>query len=465
MKKIFYKIFFTLLIITYMPLILLYSFHGFYMKQYVENQKISELKEVTYSITEDMIKNITEEEKKKIEKKKDVTIEVVDENDEKRKIEAFKYLNERFWNIDLDNMPLNSVEVKFEKSTNLLNKVHIIKKINDHKYVVISSLMVVPDVIYKIISSSYFYVTPFLVVMMLVLAYFISKKMAVPIEVLEDISTRVLNLDFSKRAEFKGKDELTILGNNITSMAVNLKKNNDELKILNEKLKHELEKNKEIMKFEKEFINSVSHELKTPIAIINGYIEVLQDKIIEDKDEIEKIYSVMYKEGVYLDKMIKDLNSYHSYEHEFFTIKKEKFNFKDFFQKILNKYLLDIEEKNIKLKMDIEDKIIEEDLKKIDVVINNLLTNAITYTDARGIINVIFKDNIFILENSSEYISKDKLENIFKPFYKLDFARERKYGGTGLGLAIVKNILDLLHASYEVKFDEDKKFFVFKIRL
>lgn len=127
MKKIFYKIFFTLLIITYIPLILLYSFHGFYMKEYVENQKISELKDVTYSITEDMIKNITEEEKKKIEKKKDVTIEVVDENDEKRKTEVFKYLNERFWNIDLDNMPLNSVEVKFEKSTNLLNKVHIIK--------------------------------------------------------------------------------------------------------------------------------------------------------------------------------------------------------------------------------------------------------------------------------------------------------------------------------------------------
>lgn len=119
--------------------------------------------------------------------------------------------------------------------------------------------------------------------------------MAVPIEVLEDISTRVLNLDFSKSIDFKGNNELTILGNNITTMAENLKKNNDELKILNEKLKYELDKNQKFMKFEKEFINSVSHELKTPIAIINGYIEVLQDKIIDDQEGIERYIQLCIK--------------------------------------------------------------------------------------------------------------------------------------------------------------------------
>lgn len=462
MKKVFYKIFFTLIIITYIPLILLYSFHSFYMKSYIERKKIAELNKIVHMVDE---KKITLEIPKELEKNKDIKLEIIDGKEDKHKLELFNYLNKRFWKIDLEKMPLNSVEVRFEKSTNFLNKIYVIKKIGDYKYAVISSLMVIPEIIYKIILSSYIYVTPFLLILMLILSYFISKKMAVPIEVLEDISTRVLNLDFSKSIDFKGNNELTILGNNITTMAENLKKNNDELKILNEKLKYELDKNQKFMKFEKEFINSVSHELKTPIAIINGYIEVLQDKIIDDQEGIEKIYSIMYKEGTYLDKMIKDLNSYHSYENEFFTIKKEKFKFNNFFQKILDKYLLDVEEKNIILKVDIEDAELEGDLKKLDVVINNLLTNAITYTDNRGIINIIFKNNIFIIENSSEHISKDNLENLFKPFYKLDFSRKRKYGGTGLGLAIVKNILDLLHASYEVKFDEDKKFFVFKIRL
>ena len=330
MKKIFYKIFFTLLIITYIPLVLLYSFHGLYMKQYVENKKISELSEITYIINKNTLNSLKAGEKEELEKKKDIKIEVIDAREDGYKI--FEYFNRKVWKIDLKKLKVNDTRIRFERVSNLLDRIYIIKKVDRNKYVIISSLMVIPDVIYRTILSSYFYVTPFLVVIILILAYFISKKMAVPIEVLEDISTRVLNLDFSKSIDFKGKDELNILGNNIASMADNLKENNDELKILNKKLKYELEKNQKFMKFEKEFINSVSHELKTPIAIINGYIEVLQDKIIINEEEIEKIYSVMYKEGLYLDKMIKDLNSYHSYEHEFFTIKKERFNFKEFLQ-------------------------------------------------------------------------------------------------------------------------------------
>ena len=440
MKKIFYKIFFTLLIITYIPLVLLYSFHGLYMKQYVENKKISELSEITYIINKNTLNSLKAGEKEELEKKKDIKIEVIDAREDGYKI--FEYFNRKVWKIDLKKLKVNDTRIRFERVSNLLDRIYIIKKVDRNKYVIISSLMVIPDVIYRTILSSYFYVTPFLVVIILILAYFISKKMAVPIEVLEDISTRVLNLDFSKSIDFKGKDEL---------------------KILNKKLKYELEKNQKFMKFEKEFINSVSHELKTPIAIINGYIEVLQDKIIINEEEIEKIYSVMYKEGLYLDKMIKDLNSYHSYEHEFFTIKKERFNFKEFLQSVLNKYLLDIEEKNIKLKIDIEDKIIEEDLQKIDVVVNNLLTNSITYVDTRAIINIVFKNNILTIENSCEYISEENMERIFKPFYKLDFSRKRKYGGTGLGLSIVKNILDLLQYLYKVRFDKERGFFIFQI--
>ena len=124
---------------------------------------------------------------------------------------------------------------------------------------------------------------------------------------------------------------------------------------------------------------------------------------------------------------------------------------------------MDIEEKNIKLKIDIEDKIIEEDLQKIDVVVNNLLTNSITYVDTRAIINIVFKNNILTIENSCEYISEENMERIFKPFYKLDFSRKRKYGGTGLGLSIVKNILDLLQYLYKVRFDKERGFFIFQI--
>ena len=78
MKKIFYKIFFTLLIITYIPLVLLYSFHGLYMKQYVENKKISELSEITYIINKNTLNSLKAGEKEELEKKKDIKIEVID---------------------------------------------------------------------------------------------------------------------------------------------------------------------------------------------------------------------------------------------------------------------------------------------------------------------------------------------------------------------------------------------------
>lgn len=464
MKKIFYKIFLTLLLITYIPLIILYSFHGFYMKKYVENQKISELKEITYFFNNKSLNELTEKKIEELEKKKNIKLDVVDIKLEKEKSEIFKYLNEKLWKINLNNMTVNSVEIRFQKSTNLLNKIYIIKKVSDNKYIIISSLMVIPEVIYRIILSSYFYITPFLVVFLLILTYFISKKMSDPIENLEEVSTKALTINLSKTSILKDKDELAILENNIISMAINLKKKNNELKNLNQKLKLELEKNRKFMKFEKEFINSISHELKTPIAIINGYIEILQEKIVVEKDEIEKIYSVMYKEGIYLDKMIKDLNSYHAYQHEFFTIKKEKINLRELFEKILEKYLLDIKEKKIKLKLDIDEDIINTDIKKIEVVINNLLTNAITYVNEKEIINIYFKNKEFIIENSSDFIPKEKIENLFKPFYKLDFARKRKYGGTGLGLSIVKNILDVLQFDYNIDFDNDRNFFIFRIK-
>lgn len=272
------------------------------------------------------------------------------------------------------------------------------------------------------------------------------------------------NLDFSKKIEFKSDDELTRLGRNINNMAEVLKNNIDELSLVNKKLKKELETNEKLMKFEKNFMNSISHELKTPIAIINGYIEMLQDKIIKNPEEIEKIYAVMFDEGVYLNKMIKDLNSYHRYESNFFKIEKREIRIKDFITGLLSKYHLDIEERKINLIVDIEDKIIIGDLGKLSIILNNLLTNAISYTDKRGIIEINYKNNNLRISNSAEIISEEKFAQIFQPFYKIDFSRNRKYGGTGLGLSIVKNILELLHLEYNMKFDKKRNFVIFDIR-
>lgn len=337
-----------------------------------------------------------------------------------------------------------------------MNNIYIIKKVDKEKYILISSLMVIPEVINRIILSAYFYVTVLIIPVVLMLAYFISKKMSGPIVLLEEVSKKMSNLDFSKTIEFKSNDELTMLGKNINIMAQALKNNIDELNLVNKQLKKELETNENLM-------NSISHELKTPIAIINGYIEMLQDKMIKDPKEIEKIYSVMFDEGIHLNKMIKDLNSYRRYEANFFEVEKKEIKIKEFIEGLLNKYRLDIEERKINLTINMEDEIIIEDLGKLSIILNNLLTNAITYTDSRGIIEISYKNKNLKISNSAEDISEEKFEKIFQPFYKLDSSRNRKYGGTGLGLSIVKNILELLQLKYSMKFDKERGFVIFNI--
>lgn len=461
MKKIFYKIFFILVIATYMPLVIIYGFNNFYINEYIKKKKAKDLKEITAFVN---INSFSAEYKKKIEETEDIKIDIVDLASEKPKTYIFEYLNNRDLKIDIEHMKINESIVKFVKRTNLLNNVYIIKKVDEEKFIVISSLMVIPEVISHIILSAYFYVTALIIPVVFILTYFISKKMSRPIELLEEVSKKMSNLDFSKTIEFKSDDELTRLGKNINNMAQVLKNNIDELNFVNKQLKKELETNENLMKFEKEFMNSISHELKTPIAIINGYIEMLQDKMIKNPEEIEKIYSVMFDEGVYLNNMIKDLNSYHRYESNFFKIEKKEIRIKDFITGLLTKYHLDIEERKLNLIVNIEDKVIIEDLGKLSIILNNLLTNAISYTDKRGIIEIKYKNNNLSISNSAETISEEKFAQIFQPFYKLDSSRNRKYGGTGLGLSIVKNILELLQLKYNMKFEKKRNFVTFDIK-
>lgn len=453
MKKIFYKIFLILVIVTYMPLFIIYGFHTLYVNDYIKNEKAKELKEITEFVN---VNSFSDEYKRKIEETENIKVDIVDLSIARPETYVFEYLNNRDLKIDLESMRINEIAVRYVKKTHLLNNIYIIKKVDKEKYILISSLMVIPEVINRIILSAYFYVTVLIIPVVLMLAYFISKKMSGPIVLLEEVSKKMSNLDFSKTIEFKSNDELTMLGKNINIMAQALKNNIDELNLVNKQLKKELETNENLM-------NSISHELKTPIAIINGYIEMLQDKMIKDPKEIEKIYSVMFDEGIHLNKMIKDLNSYRRYEASFFEVEKKEIKIKEFIEGLLNKYRLDIEERKINLTINMEDEIIIEDLGKLSIILNNLLTNAITYTDSRGIIEISYKNKNLKISNSAEDISEEKFEKIFQPFYKLDSSRNRKYGGTGLGLSIVKNILELLQLKYSMKFDKERGFVIFNM--
>lgn len=371
MKKIFYKIFFSFIIISYLPLIVIYFFNLWYVDRYI----IEKAKPELLKISGDILAN---------------------------------------------ELP-------------------------------------------SVMASFYQDISVFIVPIIFVLAYIFSRYFSRPIEELEKISSKISNLDFSSKINFRYNNELEVLGNNLNIMSEKLKKSIDKLNTLNSQLKIELEEKEKLMDFEKEFMRSIGHELKTPIAIINGYIEALQDGIVTE-EERDNTYSIIYNEGIFLNKLIKNLNTYLKYEFKFSKDNYEEFKLKEMLETELNKYALDFKKKDIKLGVDISDDIIHIDRYRVAIILNNLFTNALTYVDDRRIINIEFKDMEFRISNSSEYIPVEKFSKIFSPFYKIDSSRNRKYGGTGLGLSIVKNMLTSMNLKHSLIFDEQNNFVIFNVK-
>lgn len=125
MKKIFYKIFFILIIVTYMPLIIIYGFNSLYVNEYIKKKKAKDLKEITEFVN---INSFSLKYKKKIEETEDIKIDIIDLTSDKPKTYIFEYLNKRDLKIDIEHMKINESIVKFVKRTNLLNNIYIIKR-------------------------------------------------------------------------------------------------------------------------------------------------------------------------------------------------------------------------------------------------------------------------------------------------------------------------------------------------
>lgn len=130
MKKIFYKIFLILVIVTYMPLFIIYGFHTLYVNDYIKNEKARELKEITEFVN---INSFSDEYKKKIEETENIKVDIIDLSSDKPKTYVFEYLNNRDLKIDLESMHINEIAVRYVKKTHLLNNIYIIKKVDKEK--------------------------------------------------------------------------------------------------------------------------------------------------------------------------------------------------------------------------------------------------------------------------------------------------------------------------------------------
>lgn len=229
-----------------------------------------------------------------------------------------------------------------------------------------------------------------------------------------------------------------------------LKKADEDVSLWAEEFKSELDELKSREKFRREFIGNVSHELKTPIFNIQGYILTLLDGGLEDENINRQYLKRANKSVDRLIDLIQDMDTLNKLESNVMELKKTEFDIVELTSEVID--MLSDKAKNsdvaIELKSPSEKSIlVNADLQRIEQVLFNLLVNAIKYNDKKkGLVNISFHDMgesimVEVVDNGMGIPDKD-INRIFERFYRVDKSRTRGTGGSGLGLSIVKHIID-----------------------
>lgn len=289
-----------------------------------------------------------------------------------------------------------------------------------------------------------------------IIIYFVSKTVASPILKLSEIAQRMSNLDFEVKYEGHSQDEIEVLGNSINVLSDRLKDAIGELKSANNQLQKDIEQKVQIDEMRKEFIANVSHELKTPIALIQGYAEGLTEGMAEEPESRDYYCGVIMDEANKMNKMVRQLLTLTALEFGNDQVSMERFDLVELIQGVLSAAGILIQQKDAKMEFQADHPVyVWADEFKIEEVVTNYVSNALNHLDGekRIWIQIAEHENTVrvTVGNNGEHIPDADLPNIWTKFYKVDKARTRAYGGSGIGLSIVKAIMDSHHRAYGVQ--------------
>ncbi|MEG1500337.1 MAG: HAMP domain-containing sensor histidine kinase [Clostridiales bacterium] len=333
----------------------------------------------------------------------------------------------------------------------------------------------------------------------MILAYFFSLRLSKPLVEINEIAKNMTALNFSDKYSGSLEDEVGQLGQSINSLSSQLENTIGKLQETNTRLEVEIAKERKIDEMRKNFIVNVSHELKTPLALVQGYAEGLQVNIRSSQEDRDFYCKVIIEESERMSKMVQQLLSLSKIEIGNILPEMEIVDIAIMVEKVCSKNQIILNNKRINLHKNIPSVLVEADLDMLERVLLNILSNAIHHTESGG--EIIFRsasynscldfgpdldvvcpelaqnakdvaayevegkavneqtaDRQYLLPdklrifcfNTGEHIADDDLENIWSSFYKADKARTRAYGGSGIGLSIVKAVLEAHNNLYGV---------------
>lgn len=270
----------------------------------------------------------------------------------------------------------------------------------------------------------------------LMLTRWIHTGVFLPVNELNTAMKNIADGNLEYLLDTNSKGEIGDLYRNYEDMRLRLKETTDE------KFQHE--------KQNRELISNISHDLKTPITAIKGYVEGIMDGVADTPEKMDKYIKTIYNKANDMDRLINELTIYSGIDSNRIPYHFHRLNVADYFGDCVEEVGLDLESKNIELNYSnlvSPDTIIIADPEQLKRVINNIISNSIKYLDKeKGIIDIRILDEVdsirVEIEDNGKGIATKDLSNIFERFYRTDASRNSSKGGSGIGLSIVKKIVE-----------------------
>lgn len=484
-KSVRFKLFFTMCVVIAVIVLCLVAINSVVLKTFYMYSKIDSLKNVYTKINNyynsNNVSSSLEDELKRIAFNNNYDIFIRTESN----MIVFSTDKDLYSAIDIlatanqskKDIVLADGKIEIQKVNDTVNNLNYILLSGqlDNGYELYISIPAIPiDESVEISNQTLILIGIIILLISAFIAFYISKKFSTPIVQLNNITNKMARLDFSQKYRSSDtNDEINELGQNINLMSDKLESTIKQLRENNSELEKDIEEKSKIDEMRKQFISDVSHELKTPIALIQGYAEGLIENVNTD-DESRRFYAeVILDESNKMDALVKQLLELMKLEYGKREFNNEKFNVVELIDEVIRKCKVMLDDKKIDIKFEHEPEVqVFADSFYIEQVVTNYLTNAIKHAkEVNGIrqIEVSIANNedtgkvrvsVF---NTGDNISETAISKIWGRFYKEDTSRNREDGGTGIGLALVKAIMMNYRNDYGVVNKENGVEFYFEL--
>lgn len=355
-----------------------------------------------------------------------------------------------------------------EGDTKYANNVAFVNKIDDDNYVITIFSIQTTDKMLNTLNTYNFYVYVFIFIVICLSAWYIGKFIAKPIENITEVANDISNLDFSQKANEFGNRETTQLSKSINLLNDNLKQTIEELNIKNQEANELAQSQQKQFQMKKQLVSSISHELKTPLAIMQASISGILDGIFEPEENEAELQNVL-KEINHTNEIVQEVLDVYRLDNDSFSLEIETLDLVFFTQKIINSFETVLKNANAKISFFYDERNIkiDGDYRQLKRVISNLFVNAIKYSPEYQTVDVSITRQgekiLFSVTNYGVTIPEEDIKNVFEPFYRVDKTgnRTEKRKGSGLGLYIVREILEKHHFEYGIKNIENGVTFYF----